>query len=294
MDSSVTRDLGQLIAVNKKTNKAYCSTARLYARCGQRHFMIITAAHNVVTVVKNLRNEVVETYPDELWFCLQREGKHKAQLRVEVSNITLHPKYYVADDLPQSKSNPTKHDGYNIAFGIIGPIDDEEFKNRVFSYPRFYKWPAKDRRVVSMLIAGYPAYMLTPSGKNEVNYFVYGMEGAPGSITKTAAGGMLATYDGIMSTTGQDGAPFLVRRSEYFDWDCIGVHNGFNMDASNYTATIIDESMFNEWIMPSFEKYREEYKPKPIMKDAAGLRADDMSEIQSITDEGQLDHIAKL
>jgi len=42
-----------------------------------------------------------------------------------MDNYQVHPKYYTEDSLIPSKSNPTKHDGYNIAFGIIGPVEEE-------------------------------------------------------------------------------------------------------------------------------------------------------------------------
>lgn len=179
--------------------------------------------------------------------------------------------------------NSTKHHGYNIAFGIIGPIEDDGFGSKVLPYPRFYAGAEKEKRVAEMQVAGYPAYIMT-SGKNEVNYFAYGAVGAPKDIAKTEYGGMLATYDDTMATTGQDGAAFLARENECFDWDCLGVHNGFHAEAGVYTATIITEEMLEEWIMPTFEKYKEKYEAKPVVEDTSAVKAEDI-QAEPITDE---------
>jgi hypothetical protein len=68
VDSGATRHLGHIISVYKKVNKVLVGTGQLYARCGEKHFMVVTSAHNVLTVVKNTKDEVVETHPDEVWF----------------------------------------------------------------------------------------------------------------------------------------------------------------------------------------------------------------------------------
>ena len=70
IDSGATRNLGHVIALYKKVNKVLVGTGQLYARCGEKHFMVVTSAHNVLTVVKNTKDEVVETHPDEVWFML--------------------------------------------------------------------------------------------------------------------------------------------------------------------------------------------------------------------------------
>ena len=108
-------------------------------------------------------------------------------------------------------------------------------------YPTFYKGE-DDKRMGELMVAGYPAYMLNETNnKSETNYFPYAMAGTSRLITKTERGGTVVSYDDIMATTGQEGGPLLARHSYCFDWECIGIHNGFHLEGGVYTATIITQ-----------------------------------------------------
>ena len=56
-----------------------------------------------------------------------------------MENIQINPKYFSPESLPPSKSNPTKHDGFNIAFGVVGPVEEEAFQGKTLPFPTFYK-----------------------------------------------------------------------------------------------------------------------------------------------------------
>lgn len=118
------------------------------------------------------------------------------------------------------------HDGYNIAFGIIC-IEEDMLLDRLPVYPSVFK--LGDKRMAQLCIGGYPAYIDNPNTrKSEINFNVYSMEGTLKEIATTEIGGTIAIYDDLYATTGQDGGPLLVRRGEFFEYDCFGVHNGFN------------------------------------------------------------------
>jgi len=51
--------------------------------------------------------------------------------------------------------------------------------------------------------------------------------------------------------------------------------------------------MFEEWILPTFEKYLEEYVRKPVVEDTSAVKAEDI-EVEEITDLEVLDSIDKI
>ena len=174
-------------------------------------------------------------------------------------DVEIHPKYIseeVKASLKASDDNPKKilHDGFNIAFGII--CVEEDMGDRLPAFTSVFK--LGDKRMAQLCIGGYPAYIDNPNTrKSEINYNVYSAKGTLKEVSTTEVGGTIAIYDDLYATTGQDGGPLLASRGEFFDYDSFGVHNGYNQAISAYTATLITEDMFEQWIMPICEKYGE-------------------------------------
>ena len=118
-----------------------------------------------------------------MWFLYRREGKYDVTCKYILENIQVHPLYYSEESLIPNKSNPTKHDGYNIAFGVIGPVTEDSMITKTLPFPTCYLGD-NDPRLGEVLIAGYPAYMLNQKNfKSEVNYFAHGMAGASPQIS---------------------------------------------------------------------------------------------------------------
>jgi hypothetical protein len=54
----------------------YSGTGTLYAKLDENHYVVVTAAHNLVSMQMDIiKNEPVFTHPDKIFFYLQRSGK---------------------------------------------------------------------------------------------------------------------------------------------------------------------------------------------------------------------------
>ena len=67
--SSITRDVGQIVAHYRKLKRAQVGTARIFAKLGKKHYLIVSTASNFMTVGKSMKGEISETLPDEIFFC---------------------------------------------------------------------------------------------------------------------------------------------------------------------------------------------------------------------------------
>ena len=101
----------------------YSGTGTLYARLDDKHYIVATAAHNLVSMQMDMvSGEPVFTNPDKIYFYLQRSGKQNYKARFRMKYHEIYPEYKTYE-----KHNDHRNDGYlGCDVGLICvELDDE-------------------------------------------------------------------------------------------------------------------------------------------------------------------------